>query len=92
MLYYIQHLLTYQLGDFEELGTRELLSHLQEVRKSAQNTRDPLESDQIDNIRAKITAILEFREHIPNKIEAKMIRQQKAKQNKGLKGNKKQKS
>ena len=82
----------HSLEDFDAMGTRELLSHLKEVQKTAQNLRDPIEKDQVDNIRAKITAILDFRGHIPNKPEAKVIRQQKAKQNKGLKGNKKRKS
>jgi hypothetical protein len=92
MLYHVEYLLKYGLSDFDEMGTRELLSHLQQVRISVQTNYKVEEIDKLYNIKAKITTILEFREHIPNKIEAKVIRQQKAKQNKGLKGNKKRKS
>jgi hypothetical protein len=92
MVYHVQYLMGHSLEDFEAMGTRELMSHLKEVRKTAQNLSNPIEIDQVGNIKAKITAILEFREHIPNKVEAKVIRQEKAKQKKGLKGNKKRKS
>lgn len=92
MVFHVEYLMGHSLEDFDAMGTRELLSHLKEVQKTTQNLRDPIEIDQVDNIRAKITAILEFREHIPNKLESKEIRRQKSKELKGLKGNKKRKS
>ena len=77
--------------ELEKWGTRELMSHFDSIRAYRQNTLSLLESRQealketefslklYDNYISNLKDVLSTREHIPNKQEAKSIRQEKAK-------------
>ena len=85
----------YLVDDYENLNlieidnksTRELLSDLRLINKFESKVEYKY-IDRVENVKAKIKATLKFREHIPNKLEAKAIRQEKAKANRGSKNNK----
>jgi D-alanyl-D-alanine dipeptidase len=81
----------YSLDELDGLNTRQLLSHLEDVRAYRENAlrnvkekEDALQEAKFslrmyDNYLPDIKQILSTREHIPNKQEAKAIRQEKAK-------------
>ena len=81
----------YSEEEFDNWNTRELMSHFENIRSYRQNALRLVDEreDQLkeavwslslyDNYFDKLKDVLSAREHIPNKQEAKVIRQEKAK-------------
>lgn len=84
----------YSLNELGKLNTRELIAHFENVRAYRQNALVNLKVRETEFQNAKFTLELyddyipilkeelATREHIPNKQESKVIRQQKAKEKK----------
>ena len=69
------------MKSFDEMNTRELLALYRRTRNDLSYS-DMYEEEHIEEVEKEITAMkkeLNTREHIPNKAEAKKIRQEKAK-------------
>ena len=69
------------MKDITKMGTRELLA-LYRRTKNDLSYSDMFEEEYIEELEMEVSAMkreLNTREHIPNKIEAKKIRQEKAK-------------
>jgi hypothetical protein len=84
----------YSLDELAKLHTRELMAHFENVRAYRQSALENFKFKEESLQEAKCTLdlyddyipilkdVLSTREHIPNKQEAKVIRQQKAKDKK----------
>jgi len=71
-----------RLEDLEKMHTRELLGILQALRSNYNYNWWDERDELLDDFKNLVKSVLATREHIPNKLEAKKIRQEKAKRKK----------
>lgn len=70
---------SYIISDLEKLYTKQLINKLREVNLCGSEYDSESKKENLDRYIKSIKQVLSTREHIPNKIESKKIRQEKAK-------------
>lgn len=70
---------TMTIDELVKLPTRKLLSMLKETYSGESYYMNEQEWEELDGERRVLKEVLATREHIPNKMEAKRIRQERAK-------------